>query len=210
MKDLLYENYEHLFERELLEEIIGVGHLKHLEEDVVLMEYDQNVKYMPLLLDGAIKILRRDEEGEELLLYYLERGDTCSMTLNCCLGNTVSEIKAVVEVDAHLILIPVEFMKIWIKKYDGWMKFVFESYHVRLNEMLSSIDNLAFDNLNVRVLKYLKDKAVINGSTMLELTHKEIASDLHSSRVVISRLLKTLERDGVIELSRNKIEIFQL
>lgn len=165
---------------------------------------------MPLLLEGAIKIMREDKDGDELLLYFLERGDTCAMTLSCCLGQTKSEIRAVAERDTTLIMVPIEKMEEWTSKYKSWRNFVFESYHARLTEMLDTIDTIAFLNMDQRLMKYLQDKAKINQHEIVNNTHQEIAYDLHTSRVVISRLLKKLELEGKIKLQRNSIEVLNL
>lgn len=207
MKQALIDNYGYLFEEALIEEILAVGHPQTILQGDILIEYDQTVTYMPLLIEGAIKIMRQDNDGEELLLYFLESGDTCTMTLTCCMGKTTSEIRAVAEKDSTIFLIPVEYMSIWMQKYRGWMSFVFDSYANRFSEMLEAIDSLAFSNMHDRIYRYLKDKVLVTKSTELEVTHQEIANDLHSSRVVISRLLKSLENEGKIKISRNKLMI---
>lgn len=209
MKESLQENYGYLFEEALIDEIMEVGRIQELKHGETIIDYGQQVKHIPLLLSGAIKIMRQDSEGEELLLYFLESGDTCTMTMTCCLGNTRSEIRAVAETDSALILLPIEKMSDWIKKYPGWMSFVFESYNNRFKELLEAIDSLAFSNMHDRIHRYLKDKVLVAKSTELEVTHQEIANDLHSSRVVISRLLKSMEIEGKIKISRNKLEVLE-
>lgn len=207
MKQALTDNYGYLFEDELIDEIMEVGHTHSVQQGDILIDYGQTVRFMPLLIDGAIKIMRQDSEGEELLLYFLESGDTCTMTMTCCMGNTKSEISAIAEKDSTLVMIPVEYMATWIKKYSGWMTFVFDSYSNRFSEMLEAIDGLAFSNMHDRIHRYLKDKVMVTKTTELEVTHQEIANDLHSSRVVISRLLKSLEKEGKIKISRNRLEV---
>lgn len=206
----LYEAYHFVFEKELLDEISKYGVLKTAKAGETIIEIGDYIKSMPLLLEGAIKILRKDNDGEELLLYFLERGDTCAMTLSCCLGQTKSEIRAVAEKDTSFIMIPVDKMEEWTSKYKSWRNFVFESYHSRLSEMLDTIDTIAFLNMDQRLMAYLQDKAKINGSDVLQVTHQEIAYDLHTSRVVISRLLKKLELEGKITLQRNSIKVLNL
>ena len=201
----LKDNYGHQFEDALLEEISRVGTFKEVPEGFKLMEIGQYVKSMPLLLSGAIKILREDNDGDELLLYFLERGETCAMTLSCCLGETKSEIRAIAETDAKLIMIPIEKMEAWTTKYKSWRNFVFASYHGRLMEMLDTIDSIAFMKMDERLIKYLRDKAKVNNGDVVKNTHQEIAYELHTSRVVVSRLLKALENKGKIELHRNSI-----
>ncbi|MDE0599934.1 MAG: CRP/FNR family transcriptional regulator [Dokdonia donghaensis] len=206
----LKQNYGQLFEDDLINEIAQVGTYKEVPAGFKLMEIGSYIKGMPLLISGAIKILRDDKEGDELLLYYLEKGDTCSMTMSCCLGQTKSEIRAIAETDTKLIMVPVQKMELWTSKYKSWRNFVFESYHTRLNEMLHTIDTIAFNNMDQRLLDYLREKSRVNKDNSIRNTHQEIAGELHSSRVVISRLLKKLEKLGKIELHRNYIEIIDL
>ena len=209
MKALLIESYGYIFEEALIDEIVKVATYKEFKADDYLIEIGDYIKTMPLLVNGAIKILREDENGDELLLYFLERGDTCAMTLTCCMGQAKSRIRAIAETDGSLLMIPVEKMEDWLTKYKTWRNFVFDSYNVRLMEMLEAIDTLAFMNLDERLYKYLTDKAKVIGNTEIHNTHQEIAYEMHTSRVVISRLLKALEIEGKIKLHRNKIEILQ-
>ncbi|GGF66778.1 Crp/Fnr family transcriptional regulator [Wenyingzhuangia marina] len=200
-------HYGHLFENELIEEIDRVATLKHVAAGTKLMDIGQYIKSMPLLIEGAIKILREDEEGDELLLYFLEKGDTCAMTMTCCVGNHKSEIRAITELDTVLVMIPIEKMEEWTGKYKSWRRFVFDSYHNRLMELLETIDNVAFKKMDERLLKYLKDKVAVTGNSIIKSTHQEIAYELHTSRVVISRLLKKLENQKIISLHRNSLEV---
>ena len=165
---------------------------------------------MPLLISGAIKILREDEHGEELVLYYLEKGDTCAMTLSCCMGQTKSKIRAVAETNVELIMLPKEKMLEWLGKYKTWQTYILQSYHSRMDELLEAVDTIAFLKMDERLFKYLKDKAMVVHNDVLHVTHKEIAEDLHTSRVVISRLLKKLENEGKIKLFRNSIKVLEL
>jgi len=206
----LKNSYGRLFEDKLINEILQVGTYKEVSAGAKLMEIGSYVKGMPLLVSGAIKVLREDKNGDELLLYYLEKGDTCSMTMTCCLGQTKSEIRAIAETDTKLIMVPIEKMEIWTAKYKSWRSFVFDSYHNRLNEMFRTLDSIAFDKMDERLLNYLKEKVRINNENVIHNTHQEIAYELHSSRVVISRLLKKLENNGRIQLYRNYIEVINL
>jgi CRP/FNR family transcriptional regulator len=210
MKEELEINYGYLFEDELLDEINTVGVYREVSEGSKLIEIGDYIKSMPLLISGAIKILREDDKGDELILYFLERGDTCAMTLTCCLGDTKSEIRAVAETDAKLVMVPVKKMEEWMSKYKSWQNFILSSYHERMSELLEAIDTIAFLKMDQRLFKYLKDKAMVNHDDVIQVTHQEIAHDLHTSRVVISRLLKTLEIDGKIKLNRNSIKVLQL
>lgn len=206
----LKEQYGNVFEDELINEIVQVGTFREVPEGYKLMEIGDYIRGMPLLISGVIKILREDEDGDELLLYYLEKGDTCSMTMACCMGDTKSEIRAIAETDAKLIMVPIQKMEEWTSMYKSWRNFVFNSYHERLNELLSTIDNIAFQKMDERLIGYLKEKARVNKDDIIHNTHQDIAYDLHSSRVVISRLLKKLEELGKIKLYRNYIKIIEI
>ena len=203
-------NYAHLFEEELLQEIISIGEYKKVKEGTELIDIGSDIEYMPLIITGAIKILREDENGDELVLYFIEQGDTCAMTITCCIGQKKSKIRAVTEVETELLMIPIQKISEWMNKYKTWQMFILQSYHERMQELLEAIDTIAFLNMDERLLKYLKDKAIINRNEVIQVTHKEIANDLHTSRVVVSRLLKALEIKGEIKLHRNQIQILNL
>ncbi|MEO8934532.1 MAG: Crp/Fnr family transcriptional regulator [Xanthomarina sp.] len=210
MIDHLKADYGYLFEDELLQEINQVGVFKEIPEGSMLIEIDDYIKSMPLLISGAVKILREDDNGDELILYFIEKGDTCAMTLSCCMGQKRSEIRAIAERDTTLIMIPVEHMSLWMGKYKSWQNFILQSYNERMSELLEAIDTIAFLKMDERILKYLRDKAMVNNDDEIIATHQEIANDLHTSRVVVSRILKALERNGQIKINRNRITLLDL
>ncbi len=207
MNDLLKERYQFIFEEKLLQEISDIALFKTIAKDVPMIDIGEEVIHIPLVLDGAIRIMKEDEKDNEYLLYYLEVGDSCAMTMSCCMGNKVSTIKAVTERKTQLILIPVQKMEDWLVKYRSWRTFVFLSYDTIMKEMLEALDALAFQNLEERLYKYLKDKAMVLHTSELEITQYQIANDLNTSRVVISRLIKKLILDKKIETHRNRVKI---
>ncbi|WP_298484481.1 Crp/Fnr family transcriptional regulator [uncultured Maribacter sp.] len=206
----LKDNYKDVFEEGLINEINQVATFKEIPENFKIIEIGDYIKSMPLLLSGVIKIFREDTNGDELLLYFLENGDTCAMTLSCCIGQSKSEIRAVTETQVKLLMIPVQKMEEWMAKYNSWRTFVLNSYHNRLNEVMETVDSIAFLKMDERLLKYLKDKARVTHNNSIHNTHQEIAYELHTSRVVVSRLLKKLENMGKIELNRNHIRLVEL
>ncbi|WP_435264160.1 Crp/Fnr family transcriptional regulator [Tenacibaculum sp. nBUS_03] len=210
MIEELKNNYGYLFEEALLEEINDIAILKEFKADVTIIETESYIVSIPLLLSGAIKVLREDENGDELVLYYLEKGDTCATTLSCCMGQTKSKIRAVSETDVTLLMIPKQKMSEWLSKYKSWQEYILQSYHNRLQEFIEAVDTIAFLNMDQRLLKYLRDKALVNHNDTISVTHQQIANDLHTSRVVISRLLKSLEKQSIIELQRNLIKILEI
>ncbi|TGN26113.1 Crp/Fnr family transcriptional regulator [Empedobacter tilapiae] len=207
IKEKIEATYPYQFEDELLNEIDDLGSLIEFKANDVMIDLNQFIKGMPILLSGAIKIMREDFDEGELLLYFLEKGDTCAMTIACCLGDKQSKIRAVAETDGELVMIPIVKMDEWLAKYPSWRRFIFDSYNNRMEEMLVAIDNLAFNDMNERLKKYLLDVASINKGKVVVKTHQEIAYELNTSRVVISRLLKALEKEGFLQLNRNEITI---
>ncbi len=205
MRKLDLSSIESLFEPNLLHEINQVGISRNVEKGELMIDIGESIRHIPIILDGVIKIVREDESGDELLLYFVEFGNTCAMTLNCCLEQTKSEIRALCESDVQLILIPVNFMDPWLAKYKSWRSFVFNNFNTRLSELLKAVDALTFLKLDERLKNYLVEKAKVTNTISLGVTHLEIANDLNSSRVVISRLLKQLENEGVLRLGRNTI-----
>ncbi|MEM7381612.1 MAG: Crp/Fnr family transcriptional regulator [Bacteroidota bacterium] len=210
MKADLEKHYGYVFEEGLLMEIEKVGRLMEVKQGDILIDLNQEIRFMPLLFEGAIKILREDREGDELLLYFIEKGDSCAMTFSCCMGSGTSEIRAVAEMDTRLVMIPVTHMEQWMEKYQSWRRFVLDSYHGRMTELLETVDTLAFMKMDERLLKYLQDRAMVTHDDVIHATHQQVALDLHTSRVVISRLLKRMEREGKISMERHAIKLLQL
>lgn len=210
MEELINMAYQGVFEKALVDEIAAVATVKEFQEGDVLIEIGSYIKTMPLLIHGAIRIMREDSsETGELLLYFIEKGDTCAMTLACCMGDKKSQIRAIAENEGLVAMIPTQKMEEWIGKYPSWRSFVFQSYNNRFNELLFAIDSIAFMQMDQRLFNYLQEKSKINASDTIYKTHQEIASEMNSSRVVISRLLKALENEGKIKLSRNHIQLLE-
>jgi CRP/FNR family transcriptional regulator len=195
----------YLLEPELITEMSEVARFRETVADEIVVHVGDQLKMIPIVISGSIKISREDNDGNELLLYYIEGGDTCAMTLQCCTSKSNSQIKATSMEPSVLFMFPAEMMEYCMDKYKSWREYIISSYHVRLMEIMETVDAIAFMKLDERLLKYLNDQAKLLGSLEIHHTHQQIADDLHSSRVVISRLLKQLENKGVIELHRNKI-----
>lgn len=207
LREKLSEYYTSVFEKELIDEIVEIGFIDKLKSGTTMIDIGEDMTHIPLILSGAVKIIRQEKEGDELVLYFLEKGDTCAISFINCINRKKSIFKGVVENDVEAIFIPVDKIDEWLAKYKSWRYFIIDSYHFRLIEMVESIDGLAFMKMNQRLLKYLSDKAKINQDINLEITHQEIAKDLNTSRVVVTRLLKQLHNDGKIFSTRNKIKV---
>ncbi len=207
LREKLDDYYTGIFESELVDQILKVGFLDKYKQGEILIDIGENMTHIPLILSGSVKIIRQEKEGDELVLYFLEKGDTCAISFINCINRKQSIFRAVVDSNAEAIFLPVEHIDEWLAKYQSWRHFIIDSYHFRLIEMVESIDGLAFMNMNQRLMKYLGDKAKVQNKQDLEITHQEIADDLNTSRVVVTRLLKQLHNDGKVYSTRSRVRV---
>ena len=208
-KQLITDSLGYILEEELINEMSEIARIRETVAGEIIVHVGDELLMIPIVVTGSIKVSREDEAGNELLLYYIEGGDTCAMTLQCCVRKVDSQIKATAMESSLLLMFPVENMEKWMDKYKSWREYILTSYHSRLMELMETIDAMAFMRLDERLLKYLTDQVKLLGSLEITHTHQQIADDLHSSRVVISRLLKQLENKGIIQIFRNKIVLKQ-
>ncbi|MGV3686214.1 MAG: Crp/Fnr family transcriptional regulator [Daejeonella sp.] len=197
------------FEPALLDEIHEYGEIRYFGEGDIIMDYGKYIRMMPIIVKGTIKVLRMDESGKEILLYYLSSNESCSMAYSCCVQAKRSEVKAIAEGDVELIAIPHSKLDEWLCKYPSWKNYIMRSFSERFLELLKSIESIAFHKLDERLISYLKEKKRLSGSSIIRVSHYAIADDMATSRVVISRLLKQLENDGRILLYRNEIKLLK-
>lgn len=200
---------ETILEPALVKEMFEVGTIHEYREGEVIIEYGKQIRFMPIVLSGTVKVMKRDEDDREILLYYLGSNDSCAIALTCCMENRVSEVKAVAEEDTRIISIPHNKLDEWLIKYPSWKTYVFSSFSNRFGELLKSLESIAFHKLDQRLVKYLKGKAKALGKSALHLSHNQIAEDLGTSRVVVSRLLKQLENEKKLLLYRNEIKLLR-
>lgn len=203
--DTLLQNKS--LEPKLTEEIMATGRLKKTKTGHAIVTPDSPGDEMPIVISGLLKVMRQDPDGEEVFLYYLEGGETCAMSITCCLEGRKASFKVVAEEDSTLWMIPMGLIDTWITKYQSFRKFVFSSYQTRFDELLMTIDSLTFHKMDERLYRYLLDTKQATGTFVINKTHQQIANALNTSRVVVSRLLKQLEKEQKIEQKRNKIEI---
>ena len=206
---LLGEQFQTTFEPELVKAIESKASLVAVPEGHVILDVGQQVRVIPLLLSGILKISRTDNSGKELLLYYVHANESCAMTFTCCMQQYPSEIKATAETEVTFLAIPISVMDEWLAKYPTWKSFVMRTIRNRFNELLNTIDQLPFQKLDERLVHFLKEKSRSTGSTLINLTHEQIATEMGSTREVISRLLKKLENDRKVLLYRNQIKLLK-
>jgi len=205
--EVLKTNLPFITDSRLREALAKEGKVMEIPKGKTIMEPGQFVKMVPIVLEGSIKVLRMDEEGRELFLYYLEPGETCALSLTCCSASKPSEIKAVAEDDTLILAIPVHTHEQWSDEFKQWKDYVSTTYQSRFQEMLETLDAVAFKRMDERLMRYIVTKMKQAKANELHTTHQEIASELGTSREVISRLLKQLEKKKWIELGRNVIYI---
>jgi len=203
----LKDKFHNLLELKLIEEIEKEGKFMSFKEGDVIIDYNKNIKFMPLIISGTIRVMRKDEEDNEILLYYLSSNESCAMAYTCCMEARKSEIKAIAEDSVELVAIPHEKLDEWLTKYPSWKSYIFNSFTQRFNELLRSLESIAFHKLDQRLIKYLRNKSKVTGKSAIQLSHNQIAEELGTSRVVISRLLKQLENEKKLVLYRNEIKL---
>lgn len=201
---ILNKHFPTILDTDLVNGIKEHAFYREVDEGDLLMDIGSVINTIPMIISGSVKVMREDEEGRELLLYYVRSGETCAMSLTCCMAFKRSEIRAVAQEKVTMLAIPVEFMDEWMRFRD-WRSFVMNTYRMRFEELLEALDSIAFLRMDERLMKYLQDKSNTMNTDEIHMSHQEIAVDLNSSREVISRILKQMEHKGLVKLGRNKI-----
>jgi len=196
-----------IFEPALISEINEFCEFRQFNEGELVMDYGKFIRMMPIVISGTLKVYRKDDQGKEILLYYLSSSESCSMAYGCCMASKKSEVRAVAEEATEVIVIPYNKLDEWLCKFPSWKNYIMTSFNDRFLELLKSVESIAFRNLDERLIAYLKEKQKHSGSNIVKASHYQIADELATSRVVISRLLKQLENDGRILLYRNEIKL---
>ncbi len=196
-----------LFQTLLKDEVDAYGKLKKFSAGSVILQEDSYIKSIPLVLNGSLKVMRTDHDGHEILLYYITPGESCIMSFLGGIHNETSKIKAVVEEDAEILFIPVEKASEWVKKFPEWSDFIFKLYHKRFEELLTAVNAIAFQKLDMRLLQLLKQKAELYQTKELKITHQQLADELGTAREAVSRVMKQMENEGLVALSRNKVTL---
>ena len=198
------------FETSLKEKILSLSSIIKLKPETEILRLGQFVKQIPIVIQGSVKVIREDEDGKEILIYYIRKGESCALSFSAFLNNEQSQVKAVTTEETTLLAIPTQHIADWQKIYPSWQEFILKLYHHRFHEILATVDAIAFKKVDERLLHYLVEKKKIVNSDSFHITHQQIADDLGTSREVVSRLLKDLERKGMIQLGRNFLKVKSL
>lgn len=192
---------------ELVEKLQQYSIRKEYEAGNIILNENANIRSIPIVTKGTLKVIRTEEDGREILLYYIKAGESCIMSFLGGLHNETSKVKAEVEEDAEILFLPVDKVSLFIKEYPQWLDYIFRLYHKRFEELLEIVNAIAFKKVDERMLALLNKKTELTGNKTLNITHEQLANELGTARVVVSRLLKQLEEIGKVKLGRNKITL---
>lgn len=207
--ELIKETYPFL-EKDLISDIAEVSAYHTLSPGQSILGEGDYIKSFPMVLKGCLRVVRLSDDGNELLLYYLNQGEICSMSLTCCMGLQKSNIKMIAEEDSAILAIPVDKPEKWMTDYKSWKEFMMYSYKKRFDELLDTIDSIAFTRLDERLIRFFEDRFASTGKTIFPGTHLDIALQLNTSREVVSRLLRNLEKQNLVITERNSVDYSSL
>lgn len=193
-------------DKELISEIEKNGRRRSYEKDTVITKPGDEILFIPIVTKGSIRIIRENDKGQEVFLYHLFPGQTCAMSLTCCQTGKRSIIKAIAETDVEMVQVPVNLMDDWFR-FPQWKAYINGIYQNRFAELMEVIDLIAFSNMDKQLLHYLQERSRALNTRVLEITHQQIAEELHTHREAISRLLRTMEQKNLVKLGRNNIEV---
>lgn len=194
---------------ELKAKLLLYGIRKRFEAGAVILNERSYIRSIPIVVNGVLKVIRTEDDGREILLYYIKAGESCIMSFLGGLHNETSVVRAEVEEDAEILFVPVEKVSLFIKEHPEWLDYIFRLYHKRFEELLDVVNAIAFKKVDERLLELLKRKAALTSSDTITVTHEQLATELATARVVVSRLLKQLEERGEVALGRNKIKLLK-
>lgn len=194
---------------ELIAKLYEFGIKKNYKAGSIILNENSHIRSIPIVTKGVMKVFRMEDDGREILLYYIKAGESCIMSFLGGMHNETSKVKAEVEEDAEILFLPMEKVSLFIKDYPQWLDYIFRLYHKRFEELLEIINAIAFKKVDERLLNLLKTKSDLTKSQTLSITHEQLANELGTARVVVSRLLKQLEESGELVLGRNKIQLLK-
>lgn len=191
----------------MLKKLADIGFSKTYAEGETILNENAYIKAIPIVISGSIKVMRADEEGKEILLYYIKPGESCIMSFLGGIHHDTSKVKAIADEETEILFIPIDKVNILIKEFPEWLEYIFRLYHKRFEELLEVVNAIAFKKLDERLLSFIKKKCEMTKSNTLYITHEQLSNELGTARVVVSRLLKQMEDEGLVQLGRNKITL---
>lgn len=204
-KELIKKTFTFL-EKELLEELDESSAIIELSQGHSILGEGEYIRFFPMVISGCLRVTRLSADGNELLLYYLNRAEICAMSLTCCMGLQKSSIRMTAEESSLMLAVQIEKPEKWMSRYISWKEFMMHSYRKRFEDLIEVLSSIAFMQLDERLVRFFEIRYRSTGKTIFRGTHQEIASLLNSSREVISRLLNNLEKSGLVITMRNSID----
>lgn len=192
---------------ELIEKLYEHSIIKEYEPGTVILNENASIRSIPIVVKGILRVIRTEEDGREILLYYIRAGESCIMSFLGGMHNETSKVRAEVEERAKILFLPITKVSLFIKEYPEWLDYIFRLYHTRFEELLDIVNAISFKKVDERLLSLLQKKRELSGNNVLNITHEQLANELGTARVVISRLLKQLEENGRVQLGRNRITL---
>ena len=192
---------------DIKKKLIEYSIAKHFKEGDIILNENMHIKSIPIVLEGSLKVMRTEEDGREILLYYIKSGESCIMSFLGGMHHETSKVKAVVEEDTEILFLPIDKVSLMIKEFPEWLDYIFRLYHKRFEELLDVVNAVSFKKMDERLLDLLRKKVDLNQNKIITTTHEQLASELGTARVVVSRLLKQMEELGMVTLGRNKITL---
>ena len=189
------------------EKLAEYGITKTFSEGDIILNENAYIKAIPIVTSGSVRVMRTDEDGREILLYYIKAGESCIMSFLGGIHHDTSKVKAVAEEETEILFIPIDKVSSLIKDYPEWLDYIFRLYHKRFEELLEVVNAVAFKKMDERLLNFIRRKCELTKSHTLYVTHEQLANELGTARVVVSRLLKQMEDEGLVKLGRNKISL---
>lgn len=192
---------------QLVEKLYEHSILKTYKSGSVILNENSHIRSIPIVAKGVMKVIRTDDDGREILLYYIKAGESCIMSFLGGMHNDTSKVKVEIEEDAEILFLPIYKVAILMKDYPEWLNYIFRSYHKRFEELLETINEIAFKKVDERLLSLIKKKVELTDSKTIHITHEQLATELGTARAVVSRLLKQLELEGIVVLGRNRVRL---
>ncbi len=203
------QSIEFRVSKELKAKLLEWSIVKTYKEGDVILNENAHIRSIPMVNRGSIRVMRTEKDGREILLYYIKAGESCVMSFLGGLHNETSKLKAEVEEDAEIWFLPIDKVPLLMRDYPEWLDYIFKLYHKRFEELLEVINAVAFKKVDERLLLLLNKKAELSQNKTISVTHEQLANELGTARVVVSRLLKQLEIGGAVKLGRNRITLLQ-
>lgn len=192
---------------EIREKLLEFGISKSFQEGEIILSEKAYINAIPIVTSGSIRVMRTEDDGREILLYYIKAGESCIMSFLGGIHHDTSKVKAVAEEACHILFIPIEKVMLLIREFPDWLDYIFKLYHKRFEELLDVVNAVAFKKMDERLLAFLQKKCSLSGNQSISITHEQLANDLGTARVVVSRLLKQMESEKLVVLGRNKITL---